>query len=437
MSKISGGQKAAGFPNVQGSKKSEKSEPSNKIENRVADAAEQVRRAAQRVPLQVKDGFDAGARRTLQARSTPTLGPTPTATPTPTSTPTPGATTTPAPAPAPTPVPRPTPVATPSATGTSASSGIGPVTGQVSERAADGLFLGADGQLYGKNTPLRDIPAVQPNPANFPPGVTPNNELIIHVNGIQNDVATQEVALQAVADQTGSQVIGIHNATAGGGFGFLQDVGQCALDKAGLYNFNPATVTMGQTIYKALQEGRPVHLMAHSQGALVTSGALTLVKNQLERDARLPGAQGEQARQMLERYNAIKVETFGGAAASYPAGPQYVHYINTGDPVPMTLGLGGKDDFWRNDITADARPSAALEVLSTATHMGNDYRLQQAAGGRGAVVHYVNDIRGIDPFANHDFVQEGAVPNSGGYIAQRVPFEDALRGQFRDVDTHR
>jgi hypothetical protein len=89
------------------------------------------------------------------------------------------------------------------------------------------------------------------------------------------------------------------------------------------------------------------------RGALVTSGALSLVKNQLERDAQLPGAQGQEARQLLERFNNIKVETFGGAAASYPSGPQYVHYIHTGDPVPMTAGLGGKDDLWRNDIQSE------------------------------------------------------------------------------------
>jgi hypothetical protein len=43
----------------------------------------------------------------------------------------------------------------------------------------------------------------------------------------------------------------------------------------------------------------------------------------------------------------------------------------------------------------------------------------------------------VNPFANHDFVQDGPNPTSGGYLAQRVPFEDALRGQFRDVDTSR
>jgi len=319
------------------------------------------------------------------------------------------------------------------------------VPGPVSEQQADGLFLGPNGQLYGKDTPLADIPTVRPNPANLPPGVTPSNATVIHINGIQNDVAVQQQALQAVADRTGFNVIGIHNSTAGASLaGFVQDVGQCTLDKAGLYNFNPATVTAAQTIYKSLQEGTPVHIMAHSQGALVTSGALTMVRNQLVQDARLPDAAGQEAREMLERFSEVQVETFGGAAASYPSGPQYVHYINTGDPVPMTLGLGGKDDLFRNDINADDRPSFMREIIASSLSMttpglggGNDWRLQQAAGGPGSVVHYVNDLRGMDPFANHDFMQAGDAPHTGGYIAQRVPFEEAQRGNFHDVDTHR
>src|SRR5262249_21007552 len=36
----------------------------------------------------------------------------------------------------------------------------------------------------------------------------------------------------------------------------------------------------------------------------------------------------------------VTVETFGGAAASYPDGPRYVHYVNRVDMVPSGTGLG-------------------------------------------------------------------------------------------------
>lgn len=80
----------------------------------------------------------------------------------------------------------------------------------------------------------------------------------------------------------------------------------------------------------------------------------------------------------------IRVETFGGAAPSYPNGPQYVHYVNRGDPVGMLVGLG---------------------PLGTGR-------------GRGAQVHYFNDGLGIPA---HGFDR---------YMNHRVPFEQARRGDF-------
>jgi hypothetical protein len=40
-----------------------------------------------------------------------------------------------------------------------------------------------------------------------------------------------------------------------------------------------------------------------------------------------------------EKLGLVSVETFGGAAASYPDGPKYVHYINRADKVPSVFGL--------------------------------------------------------------------------------------------------
>ena len=91
----------------------------------------------------------------------------------------------------------------------------------------------------------------------------------------------------------------------------------------------------------------------------------------------------------------VNVETFGAAAATYPDGPKYVHYVNNRDMVPTLFGLGGSVD-----------PAAFLK------HAGKD-----------AVVHRFGD-GGINLVANH-MLQDT-------YLKHRVPFEDARAGKFND-----
>ena len=75
------------------------------------------------------------------------------------------------------------------------------------DKSFDGSLVGANGRTFAPDTPLSDIPAVTPN------GGVRNNETLIYVNGIQTDVAGQTCSLQAIADNSGSRVIGVHNAT--------------------------------------------------------------------------------------------------------------------------------------------------------------------------------------------------------------------------------
>ena len=81
--------------------------------------------------------------------------------------------------------------------------------------------------------------------------------------------------MQNVANNLGANVYGIHNSTAedfplGS---FVGDLVQCLTDKTGLVP-NSATSALAVQVVRELEAGRPVHLMAHSQGALVTSNAL-------------------------------------------------------------------------------------------------------------------------------------------------------------------
>ena len=248
--------------------------------------------------------------------------------------------------------------------------------GSKPDRVFDGHLVGAGGQTFPPGTPLSDIP-----------GVTPRNnpnptETFIYVNGIQNTKDQQFNSMQAIADRTGAKVVGIHNATEG----MVADLAQSVKDKLDK-GHNPAVDSMADTVYSELKAGRSVHLFAHSQGALVTSRALNDVANRLRIEDGMSKADVER---LLSK---VKVETFGGAAANFPDGPQYVHYVNNKDIVPTWFGQGngtGKDDEWLRN------------------------------GGRGAVIHRFEHGSGIT----------GAHGLGDAYLPQRVPFDQARAGQF-------
>ena len=239
------------------------------------------------------------------------------------------------------------------------------------DKRFDGQLVGANGRTFPPDTPLSGIPAVTPV------GGVRNNETLIYVNGIQTDVAGQTRSLQAIADNSGSRVIGVHNATGTFAGDLLQSLG----DKLDIGR-NPAVDTLADTVYNELRAGRDVHLMAHSQGAIITSRALTDVRNRLM----LEDGMSRQAAENL--MNNIKVETFGGASRRYPDGPQYVHYVNRNDGVPQSTGLRS----WLNPFA----------------HAGQD-----------AVTHYFREGR---PLVSHGFEEF--------YLPERVPFDAARQGNF-------
>jgi hypothetical protein len=239
------------------------------------------------------------------------------------------------------------------------------------DKQFDGHFVGAGGQTFAPGTPLGEIPAVTPA------GGARNNETLIYVNGIRTNVAGQSNSLQAIADNTGSRVIGIHNATEGFGGDILQSLG----DKLDIGN-NPAVDTLADSVYNELRAGRDVHLMAHSQGAIITSRALQDVKNRLMLE------DGMSRRDAESLMNNIKVETFGGASRRFTDGPQYVHYVNRNDGVPQAFGLRS----WLNPF---------------------------AHAGRDAETHY---FRSGKPLVSHGFEEF--------YLSERVPFEQARQGNF-------
>ncbi|EPX59958.1 hypothetical protein D187_002702 [Cystobacter fuscus DSM 2262] len=263
--------------------------------------------------------------------------------------------------------------ATGAARGAAANKLLGGIFGG-GDKKYDGVLVGAKGATFPPGTPLSQVP-----------GVTPRNnahpaETLIYVNGINNNKDTQFASMQQLADRTGAKVIGVHNATEG----MVSDLAQCVKDKLDKGK-NPAVDTMADTVYAELKAGRGVHLVAHSQGALVTSRALNDVANRLRIEDGMSSAQVEKA------MSKLKVETFGGAAAHFPDGPQYVHYVNKNDIVPTWFGQGDGDgvDEWARD------------------------------GGKGAVVRRFEQGSGIEGTHSFDSV----------YLKHRVPFEQARAGR--------
>ncbi len=199
----------------------------------------------------------------------------------------------------------------------------------VPDTAYDGKYVGANGQVANN---ISDVQPVKPNN-----GVAPTGKNVVYVNGIQTDLAAQQKTLQAIANQTGANVVGIHNATEG----FTKDVAQSALDKAHL-GTDPAVDTLSNAIYNAAKSGQQLNIVAHSQGAIITSRAVGDAINRLRED----GLSSQQAQNLLSK--SVNVQTFGGAALNYPNGPNYRHVVNNADPVPELLGKGLSGRFDKN-----------------------------------------------------------------------------------------
>ncbi|QSQ13158.1 hypothetical protein [Myxococcus landrumensis] len=248
--------------------------------------------------------------------------------------------------------------------------------GNKAERANDGLFMGANGQTFPPGTPLKDIPGVTP-PGNANPSKT-----ILYVNGILTTASAQMDEMKAIAQTSGARVVGIHNSTQG----IVSDLAECVGDKLDKGK-NPAVDTLADTVYTELKAGREVHLMGYSQGGLITARALNDVQRRLRIEDGMSSAQVEKL------MGKLSVETFGAASTRYPDGPQYVHYINNRDAVPVVAGLGGSVD-----------PLAFAKDA-----------------GKGAVVHRFSE-GGLNLLDNHML--------NISYLKHRVPFEQARAGNF-------
>jgi hypothetical protein len=151
----------------------------------------------------------------------------------------------------------------------------------------------------------------------------------LYVNGMNTSLTGQTKSMQEIANKTGHEVIGIHNSTHGA----MRDVGECIKDKMNVGN-NGSHKTLTDTIYNHVKTNpkEPLNLVCHSQGGIITSRALRDVKNRLKLE------DGMSSQQVQDSLKNVRVQSCGAAAVRYPKGPQYLHHVNTKDPVPQLFG---------------------------------------------------------------------------------------------------
>lgn len=215
----------------------------------------------------------------------------------------------------------------------------------------DGVLLGANKSVMPGDTDPVEVTGVRPSN-----GPIRSTDSFIQVNGIDTTKDKQVADLQKLADKIGGEVIGVHNASKG----VTLDIVECINDKL-VPSTNPAVHTLSTVMFKLLKAGKTPHVMAHSQGGIITRRALMELSHRLTDELQATITDPIELHKAVQKQMAkIKVETFGGAAREYPDGPQYVHYVNTWDFVASELGLG-----W-GVVDTDAwmiRPGAGAKVL--------------------------------------------------------------------------
>jgi hypothetical protein len=273
------------------------------------------------------------------------------------------------------------------------------------EHAIDGKLIGAHA-IYDSATALESIEGIKPHEATASDG----HARVVYINGIWNDEAIQRDTMQRIADATGAEVIGLHNAT---GATKSEDVLQCLEDKLDMGK-NAAVDSMAHLIAESVRSGEPLNVIAHSQGALCTSRAVDHAIRELRESGMDPDS-------IKDGMTNVHIQTFGGAAHTYPDGPQYFHHINIHDPVPTTFGY---------HPIPESEPPQALDTTATLEkfHLNRDAAQD--------VQHSINDT--YIPHINHEMIQRyDTDENVKGHIIHHGPGNDpGHHGLGNDPDHH-
>lgn len=228
-----------------------------------------------------------------------------------------------------------------------------------------GVLMGFDPQNY-----FWDVQPITPSVAERRPPSVAHGKRIVYINGINTSMADHAYTVKILSVVSGAGVIGIYNQSGDGtDTNIVFDLVQCLGDKTGLNN-NPATRTLAQAVYDACVCGEYLNIVAHSQGAIITSRGIRQAIGKLldyhgrrnyqirplidafdkRRGGRGRIGEDEPLKQGLKQHILptvekdlrcyVSVQTLGGAARFFPDGPRYRHVYNSWDPVPRLFGQG-------------------------------------------------------------------------------------------------
>lgn len=134
---------------------------------------------------------------------------------------------------------------------------------------------------------------------------------------------------------------------------------------------NPSVETLKHHLKIALDEERPLDIIAHSQGGAILSAAL----NHLVR-----------AGYTEQQFSHLNITTYGSAGTAFPRGAHYTHYVIMGDPVPFLamsadiftfsiIGVGLAYLLWRDNsmVNTIVLPTGSGQDYLSRTHHVESY----------------------------------------------------------------
>jgi hypothetical protein len=185
-----------------------------------------------------------------------------------------------------------------------------------------GKLITKTGEILEPTFPLPDKAAFAHQKTAF------GNPPIIFVNGINCDekIAVEQGAHFSEACE--SPVFLLYNQS----IHLVHDVAESVTDKIGLTR-KPAAEALSRLLLEAFEQTAPLHLAAHSHGAVVVSQGISYAIDEIKK--RGP----DQASKFNEWLGSMTVETFGGAATQYPDGPRYIHYVDPRDLISWFAGV--------------------------------------------------------------------------------------------------
>ena len=233
------------------------------------------------------------------------------------------------------------------------------------EPSINGYLLGGGPAMYPPTTSLSKIPPVVSELRQPELELQPRQRVeIIHVNGINSPARRQLEGMRAAAtalshdDGMQAELRGVHNSTRG----LVGDIWKAARDKAGVGTNLPLD-TLRTKILDRLTRHEPVNLLVHSHGALLAARALREAKLTLQMEFGRSKAEAED-----HLTEMVRVVTLASASRSFPAGPRYLHLINTEDGVAMSVGLGASAEGVGKKDSSGLLERVAKGVVDAITH---------------------------------------------------------------------